>query len=229
MKHNLGDLLELVYRYYPRRVGIADDVDEQLRHKTEEHARLVAARIQASKDERWHAMRRRIGERFPGMLTDQSLHLHGGGCAACYSFTINLSKFAGRTLWFEVSFLAPYYIIHSPRTIEMVKELRDDFSTSFRGMLFIVPRSPLEPRLISNPDHGRPRTIAITRQYVTFDLSPDEQPYATGSPTRSKRPLVASACRQMSEPCSCQMWRRLCGFREKSGSTTACFRITTHG
>ncbi|MGK3998164.1 hypothetical protein [Sorangium sp. So ce1024] len=178
MKHNLGDLLELVCRYYPRRVGIADDVDEQLRHKTEEHARLVAARIQASKDERWHAMRRRIGERFPGMLTDQSLHLHGGGCAACYSFTINLSKFAGRTLWFEVSFLAPYYIIHSPRTIEMAKELRDDFSTSFRGMLFIVPRSPLEPRLISNPDHGRPRTIAITRQYVTFDLSPDEQPYA---------------------------------------------------
>jgi hypothetical protein len=56
MKHSLAQLLEIVYRYYPRGVGITDDVDEQLRNKTEEHARLVAARIQASKDERWHAM-----------------------------------------------------------------------------------------------------------------------------------------------------------------------------
>ncbi|WP_437949833.1 hypothetical protein WME98_02755 [Sorangium sp. So ce296] len=178
MKHNLDELLEIVYRYYPRGVGIADDVDEQLRHETEEHARLVAARIQASKDERWHAMRRRIGERFPGMLTDQSLHLHGGGCDGCYSFTINLPQPAGRTLWFEVSFLAPYYIIHSPRTIEIVKNLRDAFSISFRGMLFIVSRSPLDPRLISNPDHERRRTVTITRDYVSFDLAPDEQPYA---------------------------------------------------
>ncbi|MDC0678270.1 hypothetical protein [Sorangium atrum] len=178
MKHSVTELLDIVYRYYPRGVGITDDVDEQLRNKTEEHARLVAARIQASKDERWHAMRRRIGERFPGMLTDQSLHLHSGGCDGCYSFTINLPQSAGRALSFEVSFLAPYYIIHSPRTIEIVKELRDSFTVSFRGMLFIVSRSPLDPWLISNPDHESPRTVTITRRYVTFDLSPDEQPYA---------------------------------------------------
>ncbi|KYF81265.1 hypothetical protein BE11_39140 [Sorangium cellulosum] len=178
MKHSLDELLDIVYRYYPRGVGITDDVDEELIRQTEEHARLVAARIQAAKDARWHAMRRRVGERFPGMLTDQSLHLLSGGCDGCYSFTINLPQSAGRTLWFEVSFLAPYYIIHSPRTIEIVKDLRDAFSITFRDMLFIVSRSPLDPRLISNPDHERPRTVTITRQYVTFDLSPDEQPYA---------------------------------------------------
>ncbi len=138
----------------------------------------MAARIQASKDERWHAMRRRIGERFPGMLTDQSLHLHSGGCDGCYSFTINLPQSAGRTLSFEVSFGS---LLHHPqsahgRNSEGAKGLFHGLL--FRGMLFIVSRSSLDPWLISNPDHESPRTVTITRRYVTFDLSPDEQPYA---------------------------------------------------
>jgi hypothetical protein len=112
------------------------------------------------------------------MLTNQSLHLPSGGCDGCYSFTIDLPQSAGRTLWFEVSFLAPCYIIHSPSTIEIVKQLRDSFTVDFRGMLFIVSRSPLDPRLISNPDHKSPMAIIIEREYVSFDLSPDEQPCA---------------------------------------------------
>ncbi|WP_438007376.1 hypothetical protein WME89_00775 [Sorangium sp. So ce321] len=178
MKHSLDELLDIVYRYYPRGVGITDDVNEELIRQTEEHARLVAARIQASKDERWHSMLRRIGDRFPRMLRNHSLHLTAGGCDGCYSFTIDLRNSTGEPLWFQISFLAPYYIVHRSCTIEIAKELRDSFTVSFRGMLFIVSRSPLDPWLISNPDHDSPRTVTVTRRYVAFDLSPDEQPCA---------------------------------------------------
>ncbi|AUX39384.1 hypothetical protein SOCE26_007750 [Sorangium cellulosum] len=178
MKHSINQLLDIVYQYYPRETKNTDDVDKQLRSHIEEHARLVAARLQASKDERWHSMLRRIEERLPGMLMNHSLHLPTGGWDGCYSFSINLSRFAGRTLWFQVSFLAPYYITHGASTIEIVKQLRDSFVVKFRGVLFIVSRSPLDPKLISNPDHDSPRTVVIKQQHVTFELSPDEQRYA---------------------------------------------------
>lgn len=179
MKHSLNELLDIIYRYYPRGVGITDDVDIQLRNATEEHARLVAARIRASKDDRWHAMLRRVEGRFPGMVMNESLHLPSGGCDGCYSFRLDLTESTGRTLWFQVSFLAPYYIIHGSRTIEIVKQQPTDFFlVDFRGMHFRVSRSPLDPRLISNPDHEIPRTVTVKREYVTFELSPDEEPYA---------------------------------------------------
>jgi hypothetical protein len=175
MKHSLGELLDIVYRYYPRWVGITGDVDEQLRSQTEEHARLVAARIQASKDERWQTMLRRIGDRFPGMLMNHSLHLPTGGCDGCYSFTIDLPKSNGESLWFQASFLAPYYIVHSSRTIEIVKQTRDLFSVEFRGERFIVHRNPFDPGFVSHADESL-RFVTIKRRYVTFDLLPDEQP-----------------------------------------------------
>ncbi|WP_437646249.1 hypothetical protein [Sorangium sp. So ce362] len=179
MKHNIDELLDIVYRYYPRGVGITEDgdIDDQLCLGTEEHTRLVAARIEASKDERWHSMRRRIEERFPAMLMNQSLHLPAGGCDGCYSFTIDLSKVTGGTLWFEVSFLAPYYIVHSSRTIDIVKQTRDLFVVEFRDVRFIVPRSPFDPRFVLRPD-DRQRFVTISKGYASFDLLPEELPYA---------------------------------------------------
>ncbi|WP_434041575.1 MULTISPECIES: hypothetical protein [Sorangium] len=177
MKHSLDELLAIVYRYYRRGTGSADDIDFQLRNETEEHARLVAARIQASKDERWHSMQRRIRDRFPGMFTNQSLHLPAGGWDGCYSFTIDLPNATDRTLWFEVSFLAPYYIVHSWRTVEIVKQTRDLFSVKFRGMHVIVHRSPFDPGFVSRPDDSL-RFATVRESYVSFDLLPDEQPCA---------------------------------------------------
>ncbi len=39
MKHSIDELLDIVYRYYPRGVGLIDDgdIDVQLCTKTEEH------------------------------------------------------------------------------------------------------------------------------------------------------------------------------------------------
>ncbi|WP_437314977.1 hypothetical protein [Sorangium sp. So ce385] len=174
MKHSVDELLDIVYRYYPRGVGIADDVDEQLRRQTEEHARLVAARVQASKDERWHSMLRRIGERFPRMLVNRSLHLTTGGCDGCYSFTIDLRRPTREPLWFEISFLAPYYIVHSSCTAEIVKQTSDLFAVVFRSLRFIVRRSPFDPVFVSRPDDSL-RFVNVRKRYVVFDLSPEER------------------------------------------------------
>ncbi|WP_437477217.1 hypothetical protein WME75_27835 [Sorangium sp. So ce1014] len=179
MKHNVDELLDIVYRYYPRGVGIMDDgdIDVQRCAETEEHDRLVRARIQASKGDRWRSLQRRIRDGFPGRFRNHSLHLPGGGCDACYSFSIDMPESTGRTLWFHVSFLVPYYIVHSERTVDIVKRTRDSFSVKFLGLHFIVPRSPFDPRFVARPDDGQKFAI-IGREYATFDLLPDEQPCA---------------------------------------------------
>jgi hypothetical protein len=182
MKHTLDALLDIVYRYYPRGVGISDDIDIQAREATEEHARLVAARRQAATDERWHAMRRRISERFPDApLMNHSLHLPTGGLDACYSFTISRPEvLRHEELWFQVSFLAPYYIIFSSRLIEsdVVAQVRG-FTFVLHGMQCYIPRSAASPGLILNLDEGvESVTIKQRDVVVTFDLSPEERPYA---------------------------------------------------
>lgn len=182
MKMTRSDLLDVIYRYYPRGVGLIDgNIDAQAIDGSEEHARLVAARLQAAKDERWHAMRRRIEERFPDApLTNYSLHLPSGRHDACYSFTISLPGAAkDRTLSFQVSFLAPYYIIHRSCTAHIVRERRTDFFlVTFRGMNFHVARSPFDRDLIASLDDESLKPATFERQHITFDLLPEQRPYA---------------------------------------------------
>ncbi|WP_434041352.1 MULTISPECIES: hypothetical protein [Sorangium] len=179
MKHSIDELLDVVYRYYPRGVGMMDDgdIDVQRCMETEEHDRLVRARIQASKGDRWRDLRRRIRDGFPGRFMNHSLHLPAGGYDACYSFSIDMPESKGRKLWFHVSFLVPYYIVHSERAIDIVKRTRDSFSVKFLGLHFVVPRSPFDPRFVARHDDGRKFAI-VRRECATFDLLSDEQPCA---------------------------------------------------
>lgn len=183
MKHTLDELLDIVYRHYPRGIGISNDNDIQARIETEEHARLVSARRKAAADERWHAMRRRISERFPDApLMNHSLHLPAGGWDACYSFTISPPEVTGhQELWFQVSFLAPYYIIYSSRLLEsdVVAPLRG-FNFVLHGVQFHIPRSAVSPELMLNLGDESMKSVTIKQRDVTvaFDLSPDERPYA---------------------------------------------------
>jgi len=157
------------------------DLDMKAIEHSEEHARLVAARRKAATDERWHALRRRIEECFPDApLMNNSLHLPTGGHDACYSFAIHLPGASqDRTLWFQVSFLAPYYIIHRSCTTAIVKQPRtDSFRVDFQGIQFRVSQSPLDPDIVSNVHDERLKSVSIERRYVSFDLLPDERPYA---------------------------------------------------
>jgi hypothetical protein len=175
MKHTLDELLDIVYRYYPRGVGILDgDVDPELCTKTEEHARLVAARRQAATDERWRSLLARLYERFPNMVMNQSLHLPTGSMDACYSFTIYLP---GSQLWSHVSFVAPYYITCSWRLIDVVKRV-ERVRVVLQGLQFYIRRSAIGPQFLANPDDELPQTATVKESDITFDLSPDEQPYA---------------------------------------------------
>ncbi len=182
IKHTQGELLDIIYRYYPRGVGIVDgDIDVQLINDSEEHARLVAARQQVATDERWPAMFRRIVERFPDVsLMNGSLYLPTGGQDACNSFTLSLPGAADhRMLCFQVSFLAPYYMIYGSRIIDIVNEPRkDSFRVIWFGLHFHVERSPFDPELIANVDDEPRKLVTTKRHYVTFDLLPDERPYA---------------------------------------------------
>jgi hypothetical protein len=180
MKHTLDELLTIVYRYYPRGVGITDDdIDIQARKATEEHARLVAARRRAAADERWHAMLDRVSERFPRMLWNRSIHLPTDGYDdACYSFTIHLPNATdGRTLWFHISFLVPYYIISSTRLVEFAKQPKR-FAVTYHGLYFPIERSDVDPKLISNVEELMSESVVAKEEYVDFDLMPDERPCA---------------------------------------------------
>jgi hypothetical protein len=182
MKHTLDELLGIVYRYYPRGVGIVDgDLDVQAIHDSEEHARLVAARPEAANDERWRALRHRIAERFPeASLTDHSLHLSAGNCDACYSCTISLPGAAtDQTLSFQVSFLAPYYTIHRETTAHILKEPRTDlFLVTFQGMSLSITRNPFDRDLVASLDDESLKPVTFERRYRTFDLLPEQLPYA---------------------------------------------------
>jgi hypothetical protein len=174
MKHTIDDLLGIVYRYYPRRGRSTDQLGPSLRTKTAEHARLVAARCQAATDERWHALRQRVAERFPGLVVDQSLYLATGACDACYSLTISRPDTIDHAMvWFRVSFLAPYYIVYKSRLVDVATE-PEGFNVIVKGIPFYVPRSAMGPEFVPLDE----KVMRVNRQDITFDLAPDEQLYA---------------------------------------------------
>lgn len=155
MRHSINELLEIVYQYYPRdmwtpEVGYKPGYDD-----TEEHRRLVAARLRAyAEGQPWLTMLAHLNARFPKGIQNRSLHLHGGDCDACYSGWLWIhSQTPGHEkyqwthcLGFLVSFLVPYYLLYSSRWT-LLDELNEE---------------------------GEPKKRRETR----LELSPDEQPYA---------------------------------------------------
>ncbi|AUX25509.1 hypothetical protein SOCEGT47_060560 [Sorangium cellulosum] len=176
MKHSVSDLLDVVYRYYLRGIDGIEQADIQRYKETEEYGRLVAARRLAAADERWPALLRRIEGRFPDShVMNDSLHLPTGSLDACYSFSFSLAA-TGRTLWFKISFLAPYYIVYGYRRVQFVRQ-PERFRTVVGGTKFFVPRSPRDPRLVSNSDEERLTSVTFDESYIDFELSADELPY----------------------------------------------------
>jgi hypothetical protein len=115
MKQSLDELLAVVYRFYAREVGqYAPGYKE-----TEQHCRLVQARIQAGVEgNRWEVLWERLSGRLPkDKLQYGSLHLPTGGMDACY---IGLFWLPARGSWeknhvigFLTSFLVPCYVVYS--------------------------------------------------------------------------------------------------------------------
>jgi hypothetical protein len=98
----LSDMLELVYRFYPR--GMYTIVDEY--EATEECRRQRdAARCAAAEYPKWRAMLGRLRGRFE--VTNRALHMISGeSFDTGYSGEIEIP---GGSLGFHVSILGPYY------------------------------------------------------------------------------------------------------------------------
>lgn len=152
MRHSVNELLEVVYRFYPRNMWTPERGHDPGYDDTRENRDLVAARRRAgAEEEPWRAMLRRLDARFPECsIQNQCLHLLSGGCDACYSAWLWIEqapdqKERTHCLAFWVSFVVPYYVIYSSRWI-CLDELDNE---------------------------GQPKE----RREIRFDLSPDEQPY----------------------------------------------------
>lgn len=112
------NLLSLVYRYYPR--GMNEDAPGY--KETEEHRRLIRARIQASAvGNPWTVLLDRLYARFPRGIHNGSLHLPTGGMDAGYVGWLELPPRG----WYEVhhkvgfliSFIAPRYVLYSASVV----------------------------------------------------------------------------------------------------------------
>jgi hypothetical protein len=126
MKINRSELLEIVYRFYPRGVQQISRMyvppNEPVYADTEEHRRLEeAAKRGRAESSAWKSMIRRIGDRYD--LQNESLHLLAGGVDPAYSARIYRpqdlepvpSPNSKASLSFHVSLLGPYYGIHDRR------------------------------------------------------------------------------------------------------------------
>ena len=118
-----SELLDVVYRFYPRGVlpyaRIHVPPGEPFYDDTEEHLRLMeAANRGRAEYPTWKAMIRRLGDRYG--LQNESIHLLAGGVDSAYSARIYRPKDLEpaaplrrrASLSFLVSFLGPYYGIH---------------------------------------------------------------------------------------------------------------------
>ncbi|XXY45775.1 hypothetical protein WME91_37815 [Sorangium sp. So ce269] len=177
MKHSTEELLDVVYRHYPRGIDVIEQADIERYNETEEYARLVAARRRAATDERWHALLRRIHDRFPSGVMNDSLHLPTGSLDACYSFSIfPPDADDSRTLWFHISFLVPYYWVYSWRLVQF-RRRPERFRVDICGAHFVFSRSMLDPKLVLDPGDERLNSITFKGARVNFELSADELPY----------------------------------------------------
>lgn len=186
MRHSINEFIGIVYSYYPR--GLLSN-DPQY-NETEEYRRLVAVRRQAgANNEPWRAMLQRLSNKFPdNSVQNRSLHLPTGSWDACYSACLYLAPAPGEyhhTVGFLVSFLVPYYVIYSSRTVnnhEKMDEMKANPAApnqyasvslaDFPDTMFILPACIVKPEFIE-PDPP----IQAYRNNISFSLSSDEQPY----------------------------------------------------
>ncbi|WP_437740463.1 hypothetical protein WMF39_32925 [Sorangium sp. So ce1504] len=138
-----SELLDVVYRFYPRGVHNTDRIyvppNEPVYKDTEEHRRLVeAANRGRAEYPRWNAMIDRLGARYG--LQNESLHLFSGGADPAYSARIWLID--ETALSFHVSLLGPYYGIHLPGIPEeepVAREVAQEIEATYPDYQSIPP------------------------------------------------------------------------------------------
>jgi hypothetical protein len=155
MKHTLDQLLTIVYQHYPR--GIATG-DPRWKDAPEHRVLEEAGRAAGGARKKWLAMLARLRARFPTCtIYGDAAHLLAGAPAACYSGTLSFPRTPERydaRIEFQVSFLAPYYVLCSYR---------------------VFPASTNKPPItrLTPDDEERPYWEAIAREIeTTYEVIP---------------------------------------------------------
>ncbi len=130
----LAELLDLVYRVYPRGMifGGVGYKDTEEYHRQQEAVRRGAAGYPT-----WKALIRRLGARYE--VTDRSLGLLGGSYDPAYSGYLLIP---GRSLGFHVCLLGPYYAVHrtgAPGEEAAAMDVGREIEASYPGYLPIPP------------------------------------------------------------------------------------------
>ncbi|AUX34795.1 MULTISPECIES: hypothetical protein [Sorangium] len=151
MKMTRSELLDVVYRFYPRGVQKMQRIyvppGERVYEDTEEHRRLVeAANRGRAEYTTWEAMIHRMYERY--RLQNESIDLFAGGVAPAYSARIYRPKDfepapslgSRASLSFHVSLLGPYYGIHSRgEPDEIPAAVAEEIEATYPGYQTIPP------------------------------------------------------------------------------------------
>ena len=177
IRHSVDGLLDIVYQHYPRQIARDDPRYEE----TSEYHLLSAARRRAGADqETWREMLRRLKGQFPSnTVQNLSLHLPTGAHDAAYVGQMYLPASPGESyhiLSFMVSFLVPYYLVHSSRLIEDPENKEAPGQVTRFQITIPWDEEADAPGASHVEDWQPPKT---TRRVVCFDFSPEEQTYAT--------------------------------------------------
>jgi len=143
MKISRSELLDVVYRFYPRAMphfSRADvDPGELVYMDTKEHCRLFKACARGRRKwPRWKAMIRRLGDRYG--VYDESLYLLAGNIDAAYSARVCVTETAKISV--HVSLLGPYYAIQVPGLAEegpVALEIQGEIEATYPGYQTIPP------------------------------------------------------------------------------------------
>jgi hypothetical protein len=158
MRHSLDELVALAHYYQPT-PPCPEEITEG---KEERERRLIAGELAGKKYEIWRAMLRRLREKLPGCeVHDHSFYLQGrpscdGPFWAHMELPIVPPEIGGDHLTFYLSTLAPYYII-------------------LRDLWYYVPGTAPKG---GNPDDFRPEGDSGAGHAMSFELAPEEEPYA---------------------------------------------------
>ena len=134
MRQSFDELLHVVYRFYARGLQQYDPGYKD----SEEHRRLVQARIQAAAPGNpWGTLLERLALRFPkDQIQNGSLHLPTGGWDAGYVGSLWLpprdSREKNHLIGSLVSFLVPCYVVYSSAHVAVPSAEPPDWSQQIR-------------------------------------------------------------------------------------------------
>jgi hypothetical protein len=181
-----SELFDVLYRFYPREIHFHDPRYEE----SAEHHRLVAARREAGAARgAWQDLIRRFGDVFPGRgIHDNVLSCPAEWLKTSYRGWIDLPTAPdehARTVAFQISFLAPCYVIYATRTTDDLEAMearrakhRHTVLVGVEGVCWALPRDVVAPDVLAQVDRELAESPPARRREIRFELSPDERSYA---------------------------------------------------